>query len=60
MTLYSDIRVQDPVIRQILQHLASRNIQKLDLDAIAKILYEGADGRYLTEINQSEINQLNR
>ena len=46
---YADVRKTDPAIRAIIVHAASVNIPRLDIEAIEKILIEGADGRYLDE-----------
>lgn len=40
-------RANDPVIKRLLITLAEANVQRIDYEAIKKILIEGADGRYL-------------
>lgn len=47
---YADLRKKDPVIRELIVSLISRNVQRPEIDAIEKILIEGADGRYLAEV----------
>lgn len=47
---YAEARTKDPAIRDIILMAASRNVAKIDIEAIEKILCEGADGRFLVEI----------
>jgi hypothetical protein len=51
---YSDLRANDPVIQAIILRIVQANIQRIDVEAIAKILYEGADGRYLQEVKEDD------
>jgi hypothetical protein len=50
--MYNELKAKDPSILEILTILKSRNVQNPDYSAIKKILEEGADGRYLQEIQK--------
>jgi len=52
---YADLRKKDPAIRAILLCAIGRNIQHPEIEAIEKILVEGADGRYLAEVNSEDL-----
>lgn len=45
----SELRNNDPVIQDILQHIREVNVQEPEYSALKKILIEGVDGRYNKE-----------